>query len=89
MNTEDQIRDIWNKLNDTRDVVIRVETRMGSVEDKIGCLDEKVSKINKKIFNSSINNAVTKFKVGIGEWIFRISTLALITALITKLVNLW
>ena len=52
------------------------------VKDKVECLIKKVTKLK-------VNNAVAKVKIGLWAWFVRISMVAIMGALITKLFELW
>ena len=59
-----------------------IEADVGEIKSDVKCLDRKFS-------NSKLNSKITSLKVNAWVWFIRISTIAIMSALVTKLFNLW
>ena len=86
-------QELWNRVNDNRDRMIRLETNQEAMAEnikgigtKLDCLDEKITK---NIINGKVHKAIQEgkdkiqnYKIGVWGWFIRLMTAAAMTALI-------
>lgn len=85
----DEVRELRKDVVENRERLVRVETEVESAHEDIRSIHKCVKDTNKMIVDNLINNATRKGASKVFNWMLGSLFIALICALISKVVGLW